>query len=78
MSGWPRSFHRRSICTKGGAALFRKIGRSGRLADPSTEALRSPGRDDKERVVAYLENCDRDVWIFQVGEKSYFPAIVSG
>ena len=25
--------------------------------------LRSPGRDDSERVVAYLESCDWDVWI---------------
>ena len=32
----------------------------GRTADPST-SLRF-GRDDKGRVVAYLESCDRDVW----------------
>jgi hypothetical protein len=32
-------------------------------ADPSTTLLRSSGRDDKGRVVAYLKSCDWDVWI---------------
>jgi hypothetical protein len=40
-----------------------KIGCWGRTADRSTALLRSSGRDDKERVVAYLKSCDWDVWI---------------
>jgi hypothetical protein len=39
-----------------------KIGCSGRTADRSTALLRSSGRDDKGRVVAYLGSCDWDVW----------------
>jgi hypothetical protein len=35
----------------------------GATAGPSTPLLRSSGRDDKERVVVYLESCDWDVWI---------------
>jgi hypothetical protein len=49
--------------TRGEMALFLKIGCWGRTADPSTTLLRSSGRDDKERVVAYLGSCDWDVWI---------------
>jgi hypothetical protein len=39
-----------------------RSGHSAKTADPSTTLLRSSGRDDKERVVAYLRSCDWDVW----------------
>ena len=46
----------------------------GKTADPSTTLLRSSGRDDKERVVAYLRSCDWDVWV-PGGRVVDFPAI---
>jgi hypothetical protein len=46
-----------------GPRSFLKIGCCGTTADPSTTLLRSSGRDDKERVAAYLGSCDWVVWI---------------
>ena len=46
-------------------------GYSAKTADASTALLGSSGRDDKGRVVAYLESWDWDVW--SSGGRAVYP-----
>jgi hypothetical protein len=60
-----RSLHAIRFCPNEQTVGFRSSRKSVAgepTADPSTTLLRSSGRDDKERVVAYLGSCDWDVW----------------